>query len=136
MNRIIAIALLATATLMTAGSANAQSPVLKVDVPFNFTVNKTFLPPGKYTFVFDPMLPNTLDIQDRTKSVRARAYFLRGSIGPGREDRLIFHRYGGEYFLSEVGFDSGSDGVSLPVTRLESRARAGMTEELAFFAGH
>ena len=136
MNRIIAIALLATATLMTAGNANAQSAVLKVNVPFSFTVDKTFLPAGNYIFGFDSMLPNTLIIEDRTKTVRARAYILRGSIAEGREDSLIFHRYGGEYFLSEVGFDSASDGVSLPATKLESRARAGRTEELAFLAGH
>jgi hypothetical protein len=136
MNRIIAIALLATATLMTAGSANAQRALLKVDVPFNFTVNSTVLPAGNYTIVLDPILPNTFDLLDRAKSVRARAYFLRGSIGPGREDRLIFHTYGGAHFLSEVGLNSASDGLFLPETKLESRARAGRKEELAFLSGH
>ena len=136
MNRIIAIALLATATLMTAGSANAQRTLLTVNVPFNFTVNRTFLQAGNYTFGFDSILPNTLDILDQTKSVRARAYFLRGPIGPGREDRLIFHTYGGEHFLSEVGLDSASDGLCLPTSKLESRARAGGKEDLAFLAGH
>ncbi|MGO8933749.1 MAG: hypothetical protein ACLPLZ_02740 [Terracidiphilus sp.] len=132
-----AIALLAIATLMTAGSANAQRDVLKVNVPFNFTVNSTLLPAGNYTVEFDSMLPNTIDIQDRTKSVRARAYVLRGSIDAGREDRLIFHRYGSEYFLSEVGFDSASDGVSLPLTKLERQAgEGGRKEDLAFIAGH
>ncbi|MGA2909295.1 MAG: hypothetical protein ABSE36_16455 [Terracidiphilus sp.] len=136
MKRIIAIALLATATLMTAGSANAQSAVLKVNVPFSFTVGNTFLPAGNYAVGFDSIHPNRLIIEDRTKTVRATAYVQRGLIGRGMEDRLIFHRYGGEYFLSEVGFDSASDGVSLPVSKLESRVRAGATEELAFLAGH
>jgi hypothetical protein len=136
MNRITAIALFTIATLMTAGHANAQSAVLKVNVPFDFTVNSTFLPAGNYTFSFDTLLPNTLIIQDRAKNVRARAYILRGSIGAGREDSLIFHRFGGEYFLSEVGFDSALDGVSLPVTEPERKASAGRNEELAFLAGH
>jgi hypothetical protein len=136
MKRIAAIALLATATLMTAGNASAQSAVLKVDVPFDFTVNNTFLPAGNYTFGFDSMLPNALIVEDRTKTVRARAYILRGSIGAGREDRLVFHRFGGEYFLSGVGFDSALDGVSLPVTKLERQARASRREELASIAGH
>jgi hypothetical protein len=133
---MIAIALFATATLMTAGNANAQRDVLKVDVPFDFTVNNTFLPAGSYTFSFDSMLPNALIVEDRTKTIKARAYIQRGSIGAGREDRLVFHRFGGEYFLSEVGFDSALDGVSLPVTKLEKKARAGRNEELAFLAGH
>jgi hypothetical protein len=136
MNRIAAIALFAIATLMTAGSAGAQSAVLKVNVPFDFTVNKTLLAAGNYTFSFDPMLPNTLIVQDRAKNVKARAYILRGSIDQGREDRLIFHRYGGEYFLSEVGFDSASDGVSLPESKLESQVgKAAEKEDLALLAG-
>jgi hypothetical protein len=136
MNRIAAIALLAIATSMTAGNASAQSAVLKVNVPFSFTVNKTFLPAGNYTFVFDSMLPNTLDVEDRSKSVKARAFVLRGSVGRGRQDTLIFHRYGGEYFLSEVGFDSASNGVSLPVSKLETEAgKTGRREDMASIAG-
>ena len=137
MNRMTAIALLAIATLMTAGSANAQKDVIKVDVPFNFTVNSTVLPAGNYTFGFDSMFPNMIIVQDQAKSVRARFYVLSGSICPGREDRLIFHRYGGENFLSEVHFDSASNGVSLPETKLERLAREGSRkEELASIVGH
>jgi hypothetical protein len=135
MNRVAAIALFAITTLMMAGSASAQSAVLKVSVPFSFTVNSTFLPAGNYTFGFDSVHPNMLIVLDRTKSVRATAYVQRGSIDQGREDKLIFHRYGGEYFLSEVGFDSASDGISLPVTKLESQTRAGRRQELAFIEG-
>ena len=136
MKRITAIALLAIATLMTAGTANAQRDVLKVDVPFNFTVNSTVLPAGNYTFGFDSMLPNTVIVQDQAKSVRARFYVLRGPIGPRTEDRLIFHRYGGESFLSEVHFDSASNGVSLPESKLERLAGEGnRKEDLASIAG-
>jgi len=55
MNRIAAIALFAAAVLTTADSAAAQSRVIEVNVPFNFTVNNTFLPAGSYTFAFDSM---------------------------------------------------------------------------------
>lgn len=137
MNRIGVSALFAITTLMTAGSASAQSDVLKVNVPFDFTINSTFLPAGSYTFGFDSMLPNTLIVKDRAKNVRARAYVLRGSMDAGKEDRLIFHRYGGEYFLSEVHFDSALNGVSLPATKLEKLAgEANRKEDLAFMAGH
>ena len=136
MKRITAIALFAIATLITSGSAGAQIAVLKANVPFNFTVNGTSLPAGNYTFGFDSMLPNTLIVQDQAKSVRARAYVLPGSIGAGMENRLIFHRFGGEYFLSEIGFDSASEEVSLPVTKLEREARVTRREELASVAGH
>jgi hypothetical protein len=136
MNRIAAIALLAIATSMTAGSASAQSAVLKVDVPFEFTVSNILLPAGSYTLGFDPAHPSVLLIEDRTRSVRARAYVERGLIGRGSLHTLTFHRYGGQYFLSEIHLDSASNGVFLPETKLERQAgRAGRTEELASVAG-
>ena len=63
-------------------------------------------------------------------------------MGPARsiprraEDRLIFHRSGGEVFLSEVHFNSAWNGVFLPETKLEREARVGRNEELAFLAAH
>ena len=57
MNRIAAIALFVGATLITAGSAAAQSSVVEANIPFNFTVSDTFLPAGTYTFGFDSMIP-------------------------------------------------------------------------------
>lgn len=136
MNRTIAVVLFATATWMAGPRAPAQAKELTVDIPFSFTVNNTVLPAGSYTLGFDSTSRNRLIIQGRTRSIRALAFVQRGFIGEGKEDGLIFHRYGGEYFLSEVGFDSALDGVSLPVTKLERKARAGRNEELAFLAGH
>lgn len=137
MNRINAIALFAIATLMAAGSASAQSAVLKVNVPFSFTVNDAALPAGNYSFGFDSMVPDLLIVRDGAKSVKARRLGERGSIGAGRPRTLIFHRYGGQYFLSEVRFGSASNGVSLPATKLEREARrVSREEEVASVAGY
>lgn len=137
MNRIAAITLIATAILMTAGNASAQSAVLKVDVPFSFTVNGAALPAGNYSFGFDSMVPDLLIVRDGANSVKARSVGERGSIGAGEPRTLIFHRYGGQYFLSVIRFNSGSNGVFVPETKLEREARkVGHEEELAFVAGH
>ncbi len=130
------VLLLATATLMTASSLSAQSAVLKVDVPFNFTVGNTFLPAGSYAVGFDSIVPNMLVIQDQTKIVRASAYVERGLLGPGNQNTLIFHRYGDQYFLSELHFDSASNGVSVPASKREREAgRLGGKEEAGFLNG-
>jgi hypothetical protein len=121
---------------MTAGNANAQSAVLKVDVPFNFSVSGTFLPAGSYALGFDPAHPNVLLIEDRAKSVKARAFVERGLIGRGTLHTLTFHRYGGQYFLSEIHLNSALEGVLLPETKLERQAgKANPTQELASIAG-
>jgi len=135
MNRIAAIALFAGATLMTASSATAQRNVIEVNVPFNFTVNNTFLPAGSYILGFDPLFPDELIVRDRAKNVKAKVFGQRGSLGPGRPSSLIFHQYGGQYFLSAVRVDSGSNGVFLPATKLEEQARKeSQKEDLAFIA--
>jgi hypothetical protein len=136
MNRIAAIALLAIATSMTAGNASAQSAVLKVDVPFEFTVSNTFLPAGSYALGFDPAHPSVLLIEDQTRSVKARVFVERGLIGRGTLHTLTFHRYGGQYFLSEIHLDSALEGVLLPETKVERQAgRASRTEEVASISG-
>ena len=123
MNRIVAIALFVGATLMTAGSAAAESNALEVNVPFNFTVNNTYLPAGSYTIGLDSKFPGMLVIRDRKRSVKVKDFGLRGTTGPGKPDTLIFHRYGGQYFLSEVHFESASNGILLPTTKSEHQAR-------------
>jgi hypothetical protein len=137
MNRIAAIALFAAVTLMTAGRAMAQVNAIEVNVPFNFSIDKTTLPAGSYTFGFEYMYPDTLVVRDRAKNVMARDVGQRGSIGPGRPDALIFHRFGRQYFLSEVHFDSASNGFFLPATKLEQQSRkVSGKEELALIASH
>ena len=56
---------------------------------------------------------------------------------PGKRDVLIFHKYGGQYFLSEVRFDFASNGIFLPATKLERQARkVSGVEDLASVAAH
>jgi hypothetical protein len=123
MNRIAAIALFVGATLMTASSATAQSNLVKVNVPFDFTVNNTFLPAGSYIFGFDSSHPDLLVIRDQRNAVRALDFGQRGSFGQGNRHALIFHRYGDHYFLSQVCLQSASDGIELSAAKSEKRAR-------------
>jgi hypothetical protein len=137
MNRIAAIALVAASALTIASSASAQNNVVAVDVPFNFTVNNTFLPAGSYTFGFDLMHPDMLVIRDGANNVKATDFGQLGSIGEGTPRTLVFHQYGDQYFLSEVRLDSAADGIFLPVANSERRARkASRNEELALVAAH
>lgn len=135
MKRIAAIALFVAATVMTAGSAQAQGNFMQVNVPFNFTVNDVFLPAGTYSFGFDSMVPELLIIRDRMQSVKATDLGQSGLTGPGKPRTLIFHRYGDQYFLSEARFDSESNAVLFSPTKLEKRARkVSRNEELASIA--
>ncbi len=78
MNRIAAIALFVGAALMTTNSATAQSSVVKVNVPFAFTVNNTFLPAGSYFVGFDSANPELLVIRDQKNAVKAWKFSASG----------------------------------------------------------
>jgi hypothetical protein len=137
MNRIAAIALFAGTILITAGSAAAQSKVVEVVVPFNFTVNNTLLPAGNYTVGFDLLYSDVLVIRDGANNITAKGLGQHASIGEGKPRTLIFHHYGSQYFLSGARFDSDSSGIFLPATKSEQRARRlNRNEELAFISAH
>lgn len=137
MIRIVAVALLAGAAFVTGSCAKAQGAVIEVDVPFNFTINNTFLSAGTYTFGFDSMIPELLVIRDRTMEVKAKGLGQRGSIDQRTPRTLIFHHYGSRYFLSEVRFGSASNGIFLPASKFERQVRkAKQNADLASIAVH
>lgn len=135
MNRIAAIALLVGAALLTAHSAAAQSRLVKVNVPFAFTVNNTYLPAGSYLFGFDSSHPELLVIRDKRNAVMALDFGQRESFIQGNPHALIFHRYDNRYFLSEVRLGSSAGDIELSATKSEKRAgRTNRNGELASIA--
>jgi len=123
MKRIAAIALLVAATLLTTGSAVAQDHRVKATIPFNFTVNDSWLPAGTYTIGSDSNSPNVLNIRDRANSVHILAMGLPDPRDSEKVGKLVFHRYGNQYFLSEIRCGSASMNVHFPATKLEKKAR-------------
>jgi hypothetical protein len=83
--------------------AHAQSLVV-AKIPFDFVVSGTKLPAGTYSI--DRFLPENPDVLVVHDSDRKFSAFATASLGgdsqPSTAPKLIFHRYGEEYFLSEV----------------------------------
>ena len=129
MNRISAIALIVAASFVTAGSAMAQDHRAKANVPFNFSVNGNSLPAGTYTVGSEINSPNVITITDREKNIHILALTLPDANAPGTGNKLVFHRYGDQYFLSEVRCESASLNVELSTSKAEKRAKAAQTQE-------
>jgi hypothetical protein len=124
MNRISAIALFVAASFVTAGSAMAQDHQVKASVPFNFTVNGERLPAGTYTIGSDITSPRVVTITEREKKVHLMAITLPDSNGSGTTNQLVFHKYGNQYFLSEIRCDSASMNAHLTTSKQEKWAKA------------
>ena len=100
MNRISAVTLLAIASLTTCGSAIAQQPSIKANIAFSFTVGNTWMPAGEYT-ISSP-LREVVEVRsaDRTKTATLVSSQSYNESGSG--SKLVFDKYGDEYFLRHV----------------------------------
>ena len=96
--------------LLVGMSAYAQTLNLKADVPFNFIISGATLPAGEYTI---QGLGAGSAIAVRGPNPKANIVVLSqrcASIDATKQSKLVFHRYGDRYFLTQLwvaGSDSG-----------------------------
>ena len=97
---IFVVASLAAGCVCT--SAHAQNGTsVSVNVPFGFEIGSKHLPPGTYTV--RESLTNILEI--RNSSTGAMLITHDGqSTKPTKKSKLVFDRYGDQYFLRQVWF--------------------------------
>jgi hypothetical protein len=81
------------------------------DIPFQFQVGNTTLPAGEYSVSPNSSTGETLRISSRsTDATVVRMSSPVAQRDPASKSRLVFHKYGNEYFLTEVwsaGFSNG-----------------------------
>jgi hypothetical protein len=105
--------------LAGAGIISAQDQALRAHIPFSFVVNGATLPAGEYT-VRQPYSPHAMTIRDTGNGVQEFTLVVptTGQLTQPGTPRLVFHRYGDQYFLSQVWSSSGQ-GNDIPLTRRE-----------------
>lgn len=100
------------------GLVNARpSARITAQVPFDFVVNGKTMPAGECTIVVDVNGRTLLSIS----SGRNHAYaFPVGDESPSarKKTALVFHQYGGRYFLTGIKRANAS-GYELPADKLE-----------------
>jgi hypothetical protein len=121
MNRITAIALLSTATFISLGSALARAQTIEAKIPFAFVVGNHVLPAGTYRI--SSLGTNLLQIGTMDKRVIETSITYRDNNGPASDGRLVFSKYGDQYFLREVQSESANINSGLPASKLEKQAR-------------
>ena len=109
-NRLLILSMFAA---MSTASIHAQEPLkLKLNIPFSFHVGKSAMPAGMYTLQNGKTAKGIL-------TVRADSGAGTINIGtipdypsnPPAAGKLVFHKYGEEYFLYQV-WTPGSDRVA------------------------
>lgn len=114
MNKKLVVLAMGLGLLMTA-AAHAQSIHLKVNVPFTFTAGGVMLPAGKYDVISQGNGDKALWIRDFNSKAGALVLSIScESLQPSLSSKLVFHRYGQRYFLSEVWIRGDTLGHQVP----------------------
>ena len=105
-------------------TARAQSPVnISVDVPFDFHVGDRLMPAGRYTIKRAVKNTNGTLLVAGDEGERATAATAPVAGREARGTALVFHRYGGEYFLRSAWTVGETEGREFNVSKLEREAR-------------
>ena len=106
--------LMVLSLLLTTAGAHAQSAA-RANVPFAFKVGTTQLPAGTYAI---PEHHGSNVITLRNVQTGASTVVMARPEYPSKKTNvLIFHRYGNQYFLSEIRGSGGTDAMILPATK-------------------
>jgi hypothetical protein len=113
---------IAVAGLLLAGPLFAQQGV-QADVPFSFYVgNSKLMPPGTYRIA--PCSAHAIQIRHCKLGVSVFHLMMPTDKQTKEEGKLVFHKYGDTYFLSEVEDPALSNGLVLPVSKSEKKVKA------------
>jgi hypothetical protein len=114
------LTILSLVLTIAAVSVFAQSPVT-VNIPFSFTVGDKSLPAGEYI-----AQPNRRDSRNvwslEAKNVKASVLFGTFAVQANdtqEKTKLVFDKYGDQYFLSQVWIAGDSSGRELTKPRWE-----------------
>lgn len=106
--------------LLMAACANAQDLKLKANVPFDFKVDKATMSAGAYTINAVTSGSSALIIRNDEGMSRITLANSARSLNVSPDTRLVFHRYGDEYFLSQIWVSGEKQGREFPVSRREA----------------
>ena len=112
--RNVSVALLA-ATYMF----GQDSHRVTAQIPFGFHVGTSMLPAGQYMVAADM---RTGTVRLRSDDFKSTVVVLSSLITPGSKsdkNKLVFNRYGDQYFLSQIWVEEGVEGRSLRKSKQE-----------------
>ena len=114
-SRVLAVGI----ALAAAAAVYAQTETLTADVPFQFYVGSRLMPQGSYRVEQNAdghVAWVRATGQKAVQPVTAFAVIGNKTTEPAR---LVFHRYGDEYFLTQIWSGSSSLGMQLGVSARE-----------------
>lgn len=125
---IAMIVLLGSLAISAKAQTNGRMALI-ANIPFQFSIGNKSLPAGEYTVqsISDDSSYVVLRIQSRDG--KTSAMLLTSTVkgkAPARS-RLVFHRYGNQYFFTQAWVDGDSTGLEAQKSRAERAAERELT---------
>ena len=100
----IAIMIICGVFAINGQAQTSVSPTMRAYVPFTFTVGDKSLPAGDYTVkILNPTSDRkTLQIRSENGRVSAMVQTFGVNSAPARDTKLVFRRYGEQYFFAQA----------------------------------
>jgi hypothetical protein len=130
------IALVACIALVTLAATPGHAQVLlKADVPFSFSAGYGTLPAGEYS-IARAGFGQVIQLSAGRRGVELMMPHSVEARSDIQTAKLVFHRYGDEYFLAEIWTNADDCVRKLVVNRRERQmAKAGISPEVAVVYG-
>ena len=103
--------------LLMSAAAQAQTTHLKITVPFEFTAGNVQLPAGDYEVTAVGFRGgSTLSVHNVNSNAGTLVLSTSSrSLKPVADAKVVFYRYGEQYFLAEVWNRNSSLGHQIPI---------------------
>ena len=124
MKRILCVAaavVLALGVMATTAQAQSDSVKIRIHVPFSFTVENTTFDAGDY-LITEPsnQVLRILGQSDRASSIQ-HVQFAHSRQESDGQVKLVFHRYGAQYFLAVVSNGTSESTFDFQVSNQEQQ---------------
>ena len=120
---VIAFAVCLLASSAVVGTVSAQDHAARATVPFGFNVGDKWVPAGTYTITStSETQSNVISIRDKDRTI-ALWSLVQPDSRRLNADKLVFTKYGDQYFLHEILCSSCGMNVLLPGSKHEKLAR-------------
>jgi len=120
---VVAFAVCLLASFAVVGTVSAQDHAARATVPFGFNVGDKWVPAGTYTITStSETRSNVISIRDKDRTI-ALWSLVQPDSRRLNADKLVFTKYGDQYFLHEILCSSCGMNVLLPGSKHEKLAR-------------
>ncbi len=128
--------LLGLSLMLATVSAYGQTVRVNANIPFNFSVTGATLPAGAYTIQSLTSDGRVLSIRDSDMRAQGMVFAIPcESLNDVKQTKLVFHRYGDRYFLTQIWVAGRNSGHQIPKSRRETEMAKDYTmQEVVFVA--